>query len=115
MFKILFPAYLILTVSAAFLFRIGALTKNPSFVFKILGITFNQYTIIGILCYGCSFVMWMYLLQKNELSWLVPLALGISNIMTMIGSVVILKETVGFIQLGGFIFILIGTILLNIK
>lgn len=64
----------------------------------------------GIISYGVSFLLWIKVLSKVELSYAYPMV-SIGYIITMIFSYFIFKENISFIRFLGVIFIIIGVIL----
>nr|WP_307990861.1 hypothetical protein [uncultured Niameybacter sp.] len=112
---LIFSIYIITTVSGVLLTRAGALAKETQLSIEVLGIILNKYSLFGMICYGISFLLWTYLLQNNNLTWIIPLALGISNILTITGAVLLLKESIGLMQIVGIITIVMGLVILNLK
>lgn len=108
--------YVLCSVSGLVLFKLGStedltLEINRSFFCLKVG----WLSVLGLILYIISFVVYMGLAAKNNLSYLVPVTVGAVYCLTMLASVVIFKEQVRFLQLLGSAFILIGLVLMNIK
>jgi small multidrug resistance pump len=108
--------YLLLTVSGLILFKFGASQgiavsfKNGSFLLQL-----NWISIMGIFCYGCSFLLYLGLVSNMKLSYIYPITTGIIYILILVASICIFRETINYIQIVGSAFILLGVILMNIK
>lgn len=113
---ILICIYLLLTVSGLVLFKVGAnqgisaSIHSGFFALKISGVS-----ILGILCYGCSFLLYLALVSKMDLGYIYPVTTGIVYILVLAASVFIFKEAVSTFKIIGCGFIFIGVILMNIK
>ncbi len=64
--------------------------------------------LFGIMLYLVSFVLWMYILQLFNLTYISPVAYGITYIFIMIFSYLLLNETIRKEQLVGVGFIIGG-------
>ena len=113
---ILIAIYLLLTVSGIVIFKLGA---NQNLEFKSvsgnLAFSFNYKVILGLLAYICSFLLYMFLVSKFDLSYIVPIATGIVYILTLLSSVYIFKDKLNTYNIIGVILVLIGVVLVNIK
>jgi len=108
--------YVFLTVSGLILFKLGANLSQIGVVAKgILSLQISFISIIGIVCYGCSFFIYLLLISKNALSFLMPVITGIVYISVLTASVLILKEKVTLFSVMGSLLILFGVILMVIK
>jgi small multidrug resistance pump len=104
--------YVFLTVSGLILFKSGANSSQIGVIARgILSLQISFTSIIGIACYGCSFIIYLLLVSKNAISFLVPVLTGIVYISVYVASILILKEKITPFSLTGSIIILIGVIL----
>jgi small multidrug resistance pump len=113
---VLIVLYLVLTVSGLVLFKKGSnqgLAANINHGFLLLKI--NWESMLGILCYGCSFLLYLTLVSKMDLGYIYPLTTGIIYILVLVASVVIFKEAVSTFKIIGCGLIFIGVILINIQ
>jgi small multidrug resistance pump len=113
---ILISVYLLLTVSGLVLFKLGA-SGNASFGFinGTFMLKFNLIMLAGLLCYTLSFIMYMVLISKFNLSYIIPLTTGIVYVLIFAASILIFNEHISVTSIFGAIFVLTGVILLNIK
>lgn len=115
MFWLLFISYIILTSLGLILLKLG----GQSTYIKLSGLIFTMQMdwkfVIGMICYAASFLMYMVILQKRDLSYIYPLCAGIVNVVSVTVGIFILKEKVTITGVAGIAAIVIGVILLNIK
>jgi len=105
---------LLLTALAAFIGSIGQLefkqgANNLQFDIKLL--LTNYHLIAGIVVYSVSTVLYVYALNKENLSILYPI-IATSYIWTLMFSKIFLKEPVGLTSWAGVFFILLGVALI---
>ena len=105
---------LLLTALAAFIGSIGQLefkqgADNLQFDIKLL--LTNYHLIIAIAVYCVSTVLYVYALNKENLSILYPIV-ATSYIWTLMFSKIFLKEPVGLTSWAGVFFILLGVALI---
>ena len=112
---VLIAIYLILTVSGLILYKKGA---NSNFVLEIknnaLNIKLSLVSIAGLFCYLFSFLMYMLILPKFDLTFIYPLMTAISYIGIYILSIFILNESVTTLGIIGSIIIMVGIFIVNI-
>lgn len=110
---ILFILYVILSSSGIILFKLGSADLSIKLLSNQLNMNFPLLSILGLLCYLVSFILWMIIISKSEVHIIVPLGLGLTNVLILIGSSVILKETMSMMSIVGIVLILAGTLLIN--
>ncbi|WP_370831115.1 hypothetical protein [Clostridium sp.] len=113
---ILIGVYIILTISGVVLFKLG--TQKDFLVSISTGVftlKISLISIIGLVCYLCSFSMYMFLISKFDLTYIVPVTTGIVQVATFILATMIFKESVTVSKVVATGLILMGVILLNIK
>ena len=74
----------------------------------------NLYTIIGIIMYILSFVIYMYLIFKNNISYIIPMTTATTYIVIFIATIFVIKESFSVLQIIGYFIIMVGVILINI-
>lgn len=113
MIILLFALYVVLSSSGLILFKIGSL--NPNLHFHFFGLTLNisVKSIIGILCYGASFLLWMIIISKTNLTIAMPLSIALVNTLVIIGSCLFLKEKITLIQGIGIFIVIFGVSIMS--
>lgn len=106
--------YLLLTVSGLMLFKLGGSKMAISLSLKGIDMSLSMIALLGIVCYGCSFLLWLNIIKESEISYIFPIASGAVTILTVIGGVILLGEKIQGLQIIGIVCIVIGSILVNI-
>lgn len=113
---LLMVIYIFLTVSGLILFKLGANSSQIGIIAKgILNLQISFTSLIGIFCYLSSFIIYLILISKNTLSFLMPVMTGIVYISVLTASVLILKEKVTPFSIVGSLLILFGVLLMVYK
>ena len=108
--------YVLFSVAGVTCFKLGSTESlNISISNTYFSIKISWLSVLGLLLYIVSFLIYMGLISKNQLSYLIPLITGAVYLLTMFSSVIIFKEQIHFFQLAGSVLILFGLILMNIK
>lgn len=107
--------YLVLTVSGLILYKKGA---NSDFLISIennaLNIKLSLISILGLVCYLLSFLMYMLILPKFDLTFIYPIMTAISYMGIYILSILVLGEKVSTLGIIGSAIIMIGIFIVNI-
>mgnify|MGYP004454950941 CR=1 FL=1 len=112
---IMFACYVILASSGLILFKLGSANSNLTLNIFGLSINYSIKMIFGLLCYGFSFILWMLIVSKMNLTIAMPLSVAIVNTLVLIGSCVFLKEKITLTQGIGIFIIIFGVSLISIK
>ena len=111
--------YLVLTVSGLVLLKSGLaqtqLLGLTGLIKSLLNLKFllsHLKFVLGILCYGLSFITWMFLLSKKDLSNIYPLTVGIVYALIMAASVVFFHEQFTLYKIIGVVLIGLGILFL---
>ncbi|AQP53048.1 hypothetical protein CBF34_02975 [Vagococcus penaei] len=110
---ILFIIYVILSSSGIILFKLGSTDLSIKLLDNQLNMNFPFLSLVGLSCYLVSFVLWMMIISKSDVHIVVPLGLGLTNILILIGSAFVLKETISMTSVIGIVLVLAGTLLIN--
>lgn len=110
---ILFLLYVILSSSGLILFKLGSANPNIHLSILGLGISFSIKSLIGILCYGFSFILWMVIISRMNLTVAMPLSIALVNTLVVIGSCLILKEKITLNQGIGIFVVIIGVCIMS--
>ena len=114
--KVILVLYILTTVTALVVLKLGTSTGLPvTYIDSKLQFNINFYTVAGILLYGLSFVTYVYLISKNELGYIIPLAAAFVYILIFLASAVVFKEVFTLTKIIGIVLIIAGFIFLNLK
>lgn len=110
---LLFIIYVILSSSGLVLFKLGTVGSG----IQIFGINITLKMIIGVICYGMSFLLWLYIVSKVNLTIAMPLSVALVNTLVVVESCIFLKEKITLQQTIGIFLIIIGVMVMtgNIK
>ena len=113
---ILMIVYIISAVLGSTLIKFGSQhTTKTLFVAPIVNMNVSIITIIGVLAYGISFLTYVVLLTKFDLSFISPLLVAFVYILLMLTAVMVFKESFTLYKTIGCILILAGIILVLIR
>lgn len=96
------------------MFKLGSGDMRVNVTSTIFSIRFSWKMLLGIVCYGCSFLLWLYIVSQMNLSLAMPLSVGLVNLLVLLGSSFFLKEQITAFQWAGVMVIVIGLALINI-
>lgn len=116
MSKIILILYVLTASLALVTLKLGTNTGLPiSYINSKVQFNVNAYTIVGFLLYGLSFLTYIYLIAKNDLGYIIPLAAAFVYILIFIASYLIFKEVFTATKIMGIVLILGGIVLLNLN
>lgn len=115
MSNIIFIALYVLTTSSGLvLLKLSTASGFPvALVDGRLSFNFNLLSVLGILLYGLSFLLYFYLISKFNLGYIIPLTTALVYIMIFVASYFIFHEVFTVLKIAGISLILIGLMLLN--
>ena len=70
--------------------------------------------LLGILCYLCSFLLWLVIVSRTQLTFAMPLSVGIVNTLVFLGSAHFLGERITPLKILGLAVIVLGLFLISI-
>ena len=70
---------------------------------------------LGIALYGGSFLLWLYILSKNPVSFAYPIAVGVTLTVTVLGAYFVLGEKITVLQVCGIALMLVAVVLLSLS
>lgn len=113
MLVILFILYVLLASSGLILFKMGA--NNPNINIDVFNFhfTFSIKSLIGIVCYGFSFLLWMIIVSKMNLTVAMPLSVAIVNTLVVVESCLLLKEKITISQGVGIFIVIMGVVIMT--
>ena len=113
---ILVIIYLLLTVSGLILMKKGGNAGKISISAGEFNLSISLVSCLGFICYICSFLLYTRIVMMfDNLSYITPICTGVSQIMILIASWLILKEQLTGLNIGGALLIISGVIVMNLK
>ena len=112
---IMFTCYVLLASSGLILFKLGSANSNLTLNLFGLSINYSIKMILGLVCYGCSFILWMLIVSKMNLTIAMPLSVALVNTLVLVESCMFLKEKITLLQGIGIFIIIFGVSLMSIK
>lgn len=104
------------TSLALVVLKLGTKSGLPiSYVNNKLVFNVNLQTVAGIVLYGISFATYVYLISKNDLGYIIPLAAAFVYILIFIASYFVFDEVFTATKIVGIALIIAGLIFLNLK
>lgn len=113
-FMILFIIYVVLSSAGLILFKLGSSNLSVQLQNQLFSVNISLTTILGLVCYLISFVLWMVIIGKSDISYIVPLGVACTNIAILLGSYFILNETISLNSVIGAGIIIVGIIIMNL-
>jgi drug/metabolite transporter (DMT)-like permease len=107
--------YAVISVTGLTLVKLGS--GNPvSFAVGQSGFSFGAgwLTLLGLLLYVVSFLIYMTLVAKNNLTYLTPVSSAVVYILTTAVSLIVFRESMTPVQWIGWTLILVGAFLMNL-
>lgn len=110
---IMFTCYVLLASSGLILFKLGSTNNNLTLNIFGLSINYSIKMILGLLCYGFSFILWMLIVSKMNLTIAMPLSVAIVNTLVVVGSCLVLKEKITLMQGVGIFIVILGVCIMT--
>lgn len=108
-------AYVFFTSAGLIVIKLG--TAPGQHILQLsdkLSIPFNLPIFAGIFLYGMSFVLYIYLISKFDLGYIIPLTTALVYILIFIASFIIFKEPFTMLKIAAIGLIVCGLVLLNL-
>ncbi len=116
MSRIIVALYVLATSSALIALKWGTKSGVPiSYADDKLHLNANPFAITGMALYIISFALYVYLISKYDLGYIIPLTTAFVYIVIFVASYFIFNEVFTAIKIVGIALILGGLILLNVK
>lgn len=114
--KIVLALYVLTTSVGLIALKLGTNSGLPiSYLNNKILFNVNFYTISGITLYGLSFAIYIYLISKYELGYIIPLTTALVYVLIFIGSYFIFDEVFTITKILAISLILSGLVLLNLN
>jgi small multidrug resistance pump len=116
MSKIILALYVLATSFALVCIKLSTKTGAPvHYADNRLQFNINFYTVAGITLYGLSFAIYIFLISKYELGYILPLTTAFVYVLIFIASFFIFHEAFTVVKVIGIALIMSGVVLLNLK
>lgn len=104
--------YILFSLLGLFLIKAGGLETAGEL--RLFGIPINGKTIVGIFCYGTSFLLYISVITKLQISIILPVLGAINACLTVIVGILVFSERLTLMQGIGIVVIIAGTLLVGI-
>jgi drug/metabolite transporter (DMT)-like permease len=111
-FFILIGIYVLLNSFGQLLIKLGTQEIGSFEVAGLEGLL-NLKLITGIGLFGMSFLTWIYILSKSNLSYAFPFAVGLGYVTVILLAVLFLKEMPSYVQMTGMTLVGVGIMLMS--
>lgn len=116
MSKLILFLYVATTSLGLIILKLGTNSGLPiSFAENKLHFNLTLYSVTGILLYGISFALYIYLISKYDLGYIIPLATAFVYIVIFLASYFIFHESFTLLKIFAIALIVSGIVLLSIK
>lgn len=107
--------YIISTIFGLILMKMGGKSLNFTLNNTSLNFSIEITSLLGLIFYLVSFLLWMIILSKSEikLSVLFPVVTAVIQIIVIISGVLIFKEKINIFQIFGIILTITGIMLIT--
>lgn len=113
--NILLLVYVLTSTAGLVLLKLGGQSGAPiSFIEGKLHLNLGLFAIGGIFLYGVSFLLYTYLIAKNDLSYIIPISTALVYVGIFMASFLLFHEAFTALKVTGILLILGGVILLNL-
>lgn len=115
MIVLMFIFYVLLASSGLVLFKSGSANSNLSLSLFGFELKYSLNMLLGLLCYAMSFILWMLIVSKANLTVAMPLSMALVNSLVVLEACVFLKEKLTFSQGIGIVIVIIGVCIMIYK
>lgn len=112
---VLVLVYLVFSILGLILMKKGGNAGSLGFSNGNVGLSVNIISFVGLIFYIISFLLYTKVVTTFDLSYIIPIITGVSQILILLASWSILKETISKQGIIGAIIIIIGILVMNIK
>ena len=112
---ILVGIYVVLTLSGLVLMKLGGNPGSFSMAEGNINFGISPVSLIGLICYICSFLLFTRIVVMFDLSYIMPLTTAIVQILTLVAAKVVFKENFTTQGIIGASIVIIGVLIMNFK
>ena len=107
--------YLIFSTLGLFLLKASLISVKFNSIVNLIELVKNVEFVVGFFLYGLSFIVWLFLLSKKDLSYIYPIVIGLSYLFVILTSVLFLNEGFTVAKLIGVILVGLGVVVIIIQ
>ena len=111
---VLFAVYALLSAGGLVLFKLGGRDAALELGRTGFSVSLSWKMLLGIFCYLCSFLLWLVIVSRTQLTFAMPLSVGVVNILVFLGSARFLWEQITPTKILGLAVIVLGLFLISI-
>lgn len=111
---VLFAVYALLSAGGLVLFKLGGRDAALELGRTGFSVSLSWKMLLGIFCYLCSFLLWLVIVSRTQLTFAMPLSVGIVNTLVFLGSAHFLGERITPLKILGLAVIVLGLFLISI-
>lgn len=116
MSTILLILYVIATASGLVFIKLGTSNGVPvSVVDNAVKFNINPQIVLGIILYAVSFILYIYLISKFQLGFIIPLTTALVYILVFLASYFIFHEVFTVLKVAAIALIVTGVIILSLN
>ena len=112
---ILVIIYVILTVAGLVLIKLGGNSGEIAIKEGAFNFNISLISAIGFVCYLCSFLLFTKIILMFNLSYILPITTGVVQILSLVASYFVFKESMTWQSVLGASIVIVGIILMNWK
>jgi len=114
--KLILALYVLATSFGLIVLKLGANADLPiTIADSKLQLNLNVFSLSGIALYSLSFILYIYLISKYDLGYIIPLVTALVYILIFVASFIIFNERFTATKILAIILIIAGLILLNLQ
>lgn len=104
--------YIVFAVGGSTLIKFGGTVKSAALLtVPVVNVSISPISLAGILFYGMSFLFYIFLLNRMELSVLSPVTIGVVYVLLMVTAAIVFGEQFTVVKTIGCVMILAGVIM----
>jgi len=107
--------YIVLSAAGLVLIKMGRTDTTIAIKDNLFTASVNLKLLLGLMAYICSFLLFVFLTGKFDLSYLFPVASSTIIVLTAVIGAVVLGEKLTAYSIAGIALISIGVIVINLK
>ncbi len=111
---LLFMVYAVLSSGGLVLFKLGGQEAALQLGKTGFSVTLSWKMLLGVFCYLCSFLLWLAIVARTQLTFAMPLSVGVVNILVFLGSAKFLGEEITSTKIVGLAVIVLGLFLISV-